>query len=226
MRRLISDGLEVHFTFSTHEDEARKMEAEEGARAHQVNFEETWSPPELSLDVLVNNAGVNLSGRPFFNDDREVLQRTFLVNVDAAVRLATTYAPGMIERHYGRIVNINSIYGYRGPAKRMSYVASKFALRGATLSMSRDLAAYGITVNEVNPGPVRSRMLDSMGQAAVGEGRFDSLADYYSDVIEGVPIGSLIAPEDIANVVSFLSQPAARAITGVSIPVDGGILAG
>ena len=223
VRRFATDGYVVHFQYCHREQAARAFELELGARGHQIDFLKAWNVPPLEIDVLINNAGVNLSGRhlPDVSDDE--LASSLEVNVVTAFRFSRDYVNGMISNRWGRIININSLYGVRGAEWRLSYTVSKHALKGLTVSMARDLACHGITVNDICPGPVKSRMLDEMGRLAVSAGRASSIEDYFTGVGGAVPIGRLIRADEVAAAAAFLASDLAASCTGVALRVDGGI---
>ena len=223
VRRLASLDYELHFSYCNSNAEAKALVKETGAHAHRIDYRGSWEPPPIEVDVLVNNAGVNLSGHDYSATTDEELQMTLCVNVLAPVRLCRHFAPGMAERGFGRIVNINSLWGIAAPAMRLSYSMSKFALRAMTGTLAQELASFGVTVNDVCPGPVDTSMLRAMGAAAVANGEFKSIEGYLDSVSHEVPIGRLIDPRDVIDAVVFLLSPGAATWTGQAIRVDGGL---
>ena len=224
VRRFAEDGYDLELTYNTNVEQAHEFESHYGARLHHIDYLRDWQAPESQVDVLINNAGVNLSGLPLAETTDDELRNSFEVNVVAAARLAREFSPGMKQRGFGRIININSLYGLRGPALRLSYAMSKFAMRAMTGSLSQELAPFGITVNDICPGPVNSAMLRRMGERAVEVGRFSDVDQYLAEVGSEVPIGRLIEPSEVAAVAAFLAGPSAAACTGLAIRVDGGML--
>ncbi len=224
VRSFVANGYRVAFSYNRHMDQARALAAEYDLEIYEIDFLSDWTPPTEAPDILINNAGVNLSGHSLeHTTDREIESST-QVNLLAPLRLARQYAPSMIEKGFGRIININSLYGLYAPALRLSYSVSKFALRAMTMTLSQELAPYGITVNDVCPGPVDSDMLRKMGAEAVARGRFTDLQHYLAAVADDVPIKRLISAEDVAAVALFLASDQASACTGQAICVDGGLL--
>ena len=224
VRALAAAGDSVTFTYRSKPDAADRLAAECGATACHLDLERDWTPPALDIDVLVNNAGISLSGHAIWDTPDEDLQRSLTVNYLAPVRLIRHYSAGMRERGFGRIVNINSLYGLTAPARTLGYTASKHALRAATRSLAQELAPYGITVNDVCPGPVDSEMVRSRGDVAVAAGRVASIAAYLDEFAARVPLGRLIAAEEIAQAVAFLTGEGSAALTGLAVRVDGGML--
>lgn len=225
VRRFARDGHRVTFTWAHSAEEAHELAAELDVRSLHLDMLADWNPPDVHVDVLVNNVGVNLSGHGVDAVTDVELQTTFKVNVLGAVRLAQAYLPAMANRGFGRIVNINSLYGLTVPAHRLSYGVSKFAMRAVTSSLAQEFARHGVTVNDVCPGPVDSAMLRAMGQTAVDHGRSASLTAYLADVAREVPIGRLIAATEVAAATAWLASAESGACNGVALRVDGGALA-
>jgi len=224
VRSFVESDYRVTFSYNRHHEQALELSRRYNVTAHQINFRSDWQPPKTNVDILINNAGVNLSGH-LFNDtsDDEVLISN-QVNLMAALRFSRQYAPRMTTKKYGRIININSLYGLTAPPRRLSYSISKFALRALTMTLAQELAPFGITVNDICPGPVDSDMLRAMGAEAVARGRYPSVSAYLEAVGSEVPIGRLITPEEVAAVALFLASDAASACTGQAICIDGGLL--
>jgi NAD(P)-dependent dehydrogenase (short-subunit alcohol dehydrogenase family) len=164
------------------------------------------------IDILVNCAGIS-----FFIDPTELTpeqwDHTFAVNLDGAWQFCQAVMPVMKANHYGKIVNIASAAGLMGMPKAPHYVASKHGLIGLTRALAADLGPYGINVNAICPGatltPMQTRSVSDVF-------REESLKRY--------PLGRLGQPGDIANAALFLASGAADWITGVALPVDGGLL--
>lgn len=226
VERLANEGHTIHFSFCSSEAEARELESSLGATAHHIDYSTEWAPPISQADILINNAGINLSGHDVLATSQEEIEATLCVNFGAAMRLCQHFVPEMKARTWGRIVNVNSLYCLLRPRIRLSYTTSKFALRALTGTLAAELASSGITVNDVCPGPVDSQMLRTMGQLAVEAGRYGSLEEYLQGVGRDVPIGRLISPAEVAEAVAFLISDLAGACTGLSLRVDGGMGSG
>jgi len=129
--------------------------------------------------------------------------------------------PGMIERGFGRIVNVASTAGLKGYAYVSAYCAAKHALVGLTRALAAETAARGVTVNAVCPGYTDTDLVrDSIERVAAKTGRAqaDVLPEYQRDA----PIGRLIRPEEVAAAVVYLCSPEAAAITGTTLAIAGG----
>jgi NAD(P)-dependent dehydrogenase (short-subunit alcohol dehydrogenase family) len=223
VRRFTQAGHEVSFSYNSNAVRAKELAAETGARAYALDFSRDWQAPGLDVDILVNNAGVNLATEEIFGTSDAEIETTMRINFYAPVRLIRQYGQGMRERGFGRIVTINSGMGLVPPARRLSYGASKHAMRAATRSLAQELAPSKITVNDVCPGPVDSFMFRAKAQAAVDAGRFPDTAAYLADFLAKVPTGSFILADEVAAAVAFLAAEDSGSITGVALRVDGGM---
>ncbi len=164
-----------------------------------------------SVEVLVNNAGISLiSVMQDVTDDqwRDVLD----TNLSGAFYLSREVLSGMISQKNGRIIHIGSMWGKVGASCEVAYSAAKAGLRGLTLSMAKELAPSGITVNCVEPGVIQTEMNANLG------------ADVLTSLIEETPVGRLGTPVDVASAVIFLASDVASFITGQMLAVDGGFV--
>jgi len=164
-----------------------------------------------AVRYLVNNAGVNRPGM-LENTTVEDLDYAMAVNVRAAMVLTQAFAPGMRAAGFGRIVNISSRAAL-GKTGRTAYSAAKAGLIGMTRTLCLELAASGITVNAIAPGPVATELFDR-GHPPGGEKR--------QRVIDGIPVKRVGTPEDVARAVVFLLSPDSGYITGQTLFVCGG----
>ncbi|KAG8725053.1 hypothetical protein FRC09_009327 [Ceratobasidium sp. 395] len=160
------------------------------------------------IDVMVANAGI-LRRATLLDLTDEDFDQVYAVNVKGLLYCYRAAAREMIPRGGGRIIGACSGAGTRGAPEVGAYSASKFAVRGLTQTAAREWGKHGITVNTYAPGPVDTDMFTS----AVGKGQAVSVT----------PTGRITAPEEVASLVSFLASPAARNITGQSIPMNGGL---
>lgn len=164
----------------------------------------------LQVDVLINNAGIN-KNQPF----EEISAQDFLqiqqINVVAPLMLCQAVLPGMRQRHWGRIVNISSVWGKISKAHRASYSTSKFGLDGMTAALAAEVAADGILANCVAPGftdtELTQRMLGPQG---------------IRELVAQVPLGRLASVEEIARLVCWLGSEQNSYVSGQNIAIDGG----
>ena len=172
-------------------------------------IEDKWGP----VEVLVANAGINKDGllmRMSEEDWDDVLD----TNLKAAWRVAKRASRAMTKARTGRMVFMSSVVGYFGSPGQTNYGASKAGLVGLARSITRELGARGITANVVAPGPVATDMLNELGDE--GAARLTDL----------VPLQRAASPEEVAAAVTFLASPEASYISGVVLPVDGGMAMG
>lgn len=165
------------------------------------------------LDVLVNNAGVSCIRRAQ-DTSTEQFRRVLEINLVGAFIAARAAGKVMLAQRSGSIINIASIAGLVGIADRVAYNASKHGLVGMTRTLAAEWGGHGVRCNAICPGWVKTEM-DAADQA--GGSYMDA------DITDRVPMGRFASPEDIANAVSFLADPAASGfINGQAIAVDGG----
>lgn len=165
-----------------------------------------------TIDVLVNNAGAHEKA-PFTQEGEDLWQRMYRVNVLGAVFPSQAVVRHMQQRGQGTIVHIASKAGVVGEPGHVAYSAAKGAVIAMTRAMAVELAAYGIRVNAVCPGPV---VTDMLLDAVPEEADREALA-------AKAPIGRLGKPEDIAGAALFLASPESAMITGQALSIDGGM---
>ena len=174
------------------------------------------------ISILVNNAGTVESG-PFAKADPSVFRTMWNVHLMGAVYATQAVLPGMIERGFGRIVNVASTAGLKGYAYVSAYCAAKHALVGLTRALALETATRGVTINAVCPGFADTELIrDSIERVATKTGR--ARADVLAEYTRGAPIGRLIRPEEVAAAVLYLCSPEAAAVTGTTLAVAGGEL--
>ncbi len=159
------------------------------------------------IDVLVNNAGI-YPFKSFLEMTLEDWDKVMNVNLRGVFIVTKAVVPHMIKQKYGRIINISSIAGQRGIAQLVHYCASKAGVDGFTRALAVELAPYGITVNAIAPGIIKTP-----GTIRAG---------IVEDFSKLVPLGRAGEPEDIANLVAFLASDEASWITGQVYVIDGG----
>jgi NAD(P)-dependent dehydrogenase (short-subunit alcohol dehydrogenase family) len=167
------------------------------------------------VDILVNNAGIS-HGASLARTDGDVWRQDISVNLSGAWYCASAVLPAMKERRSGAIVNIgsvNGLAGYGDPA----YSAGKAGMVSLTRSMAMELGRYGIRVNIVCPGTVRT---------PIWEHRVARKPEILAELTRWYPLGRVADPIDVAKAVAFLASDDAAAITGIVLPVDCGLTAG
>lgn len=176
------------------------------------------------VDVLVTNAGGPPAG-PFENHSPEAWEAAVRQNLTSVVELTRAVLPGMRERRWGRIINVTSI-AVKQPVDNLILSNSiRAAVTGFARTLANEVAAHGITVNNVMPGYTRTQRVDDLA-ARTAELRGTSAADERA-VWEGqIPMARLGEPSEFAAMVAFLASERASYTTGASIPVDGGWIRG
>lgn len=166
-----------------------------------------------AADVVVNNAGIALI-RPAESTTAEQFRRVLEINLLGPFLIAKAFAPAMLERKSGCIVNVASIAGLAGVADRAAYNSSKHGLIGLTRTLAAEWGGRGVRCNAVCPGWVKTPMDD----ASQGEGAYSD-----DDITGRVPMGRFASPDDIARAIAFLADPEQSAfINGHTLVVDGG----
>jgi len=164
------------------------------------------------IQILVNNAGVTRDGLVLRMDD-DAWQEVIDTNLKGTFLFCKAAGAVMMRARYGRIINISSVSGLMGNPGQANYSASKAGVIGFSKTIARELASRGITVNVVAPGFITTDMTDVLPEKLKAE------------VKERIPLRRLGAPEDIADMVCYLSGPGASYVTGQVIAVDGGMTA-
>jgi 3-oxoacyl-[acyl-carrier protein] reductase len=222
-KALADDGADVTISYAASADKADAVVKElrkkgvraEAFRADQANTKEVEGLVETvvkrfgRLDILVNNAGVFASG-PVHDRANNLaeLERLFAINVGGVATAVRTAAPLMPDG--GRIISIGSVAGDTSPWPGIAdYSATKGAVAAYTRGWARDLGPRGITVNNVQPGPIDTDMAPQEGEVADG-------------LKARTVFGRYGKPEEVAAAVAFLASPAAAYITGTTLNVDGG----
>jgi 3-hydroxybutyrate dehydrogenase len=201
--------------------EAEALACDLGQREQTTALVERAASAFGPLDVLVNNAGIGSSAdpRPLAEFRDAFWDETLEVNLTAPYLLSKAALPHMRAQRWGRIVTVASINGRIPSPFSGAYVASKHGVIGLMRTLALEHAGEGITVNCVNPGPVRTRVNDK--RIAFDAERLGLDVEAYERGL--TPVGGRLEPEDIAPLVVYLASDAARMITGQAYNVDGGV---
>lgn len=161
------------------------------------------------IDILVSNAGVTKDAT-LRKMSKEQWDTVLRINLDSVFNVTRQVVQGMMDRGYGRIVNISSINGQKGQMGQSNYAASKAGMHGFTMSLAQEVARKGVTVNTVSPGYIGTDMV-----MAVPE-------EIRNQIIAQIPVGRLGTPEEVAYLVDFLVSDQAAFITGADFAQNGG----
>lgn len=205
------------------EPAAKELADEIDGEAWAADLTDVAALAELTLevDVLVNNAGFqHVSAIEEF--DPVVLHRMLMLMVEAPFLLVRAALPYMYARGHGRIVNISSVHGLRASPNKAAYVTCKHALEGLSKATALEGAAHGVTSNCVNPGYVRTPLVDAQITAQARSNDIAEAEVLDEVLLAGTPIKRLVEPEEVASLVGHLASDDAAMITGSSSTIDGG----
>src|SRR2546421_2707768 len=168
------------------------------------------------VEILVNNAGWD-EMRPFLESDEPFWDRVIEVNFKGGLRTTRRTVPAMLEREWGRVVNIGSDAGRVGSSLESVYSGAKGAVIAFTKTLARESARHGVTANTVCPGPTETPMLEEIAAAGGDASRvIDAMT-------RAVPMRRLGQPDEVAAAVAFLASEHAGFITGQTLSVSGGL---
>ncbi len=221
---LAKENIKVIFTYSSDEDGANetiKLASEQGttpiaiksdvSSVESVDALFTQIESEFgAVTILVNNAGITRDTLLMRMKDDD-WQKVIDTNLSGAFYTMRRASRAMMKNRWGRIINISSIGAYYGPVGQANYAAAKAGIIGMTRSVAREFASRNITANVVAPGAIDTAMTDAT-------------SDEWRETMEKtIPLGRFGTPDEIANAVAFLASDNAEYITGVVLPVDGGV---
>ncbi len=221
--RLASDGAKVAIVdmAETGAETAREIEHASGRQAafvkanisDEADVKRAVAEVEAVLgpiDILVNNAGITRDNLMLVMSEAD-WDAVLTVNLKGAFLVSKAVLRGMIRRRRGSIVSISSVVGRRGNAGQANYSAAKAGLIGLTKSLAREVASRNIRVNAVAPGYIETDMTAALGEQA------------RKALVDAIPLGRIGSPDTVADAVAFLAGDSASFITGVVLPVDGGL---
>lgn len=175
-----------------------------------------------AVDVLVNNAGI-ASSAPVKRQSLEEWNRLIAVNATGTFLCTQAFLPAMVERGWGRVINVASVAGKMGGAYIGAYSASKHAVVGFTRSLAQEVATTGVTANAICPGYVDTEMTDySVARIVEKTGAGEDDARRRLEAVS--PQQRLIEPEEVAFLVAMLCDERARGINGQALVIDGGMV--
>ena len=162
------------------------------------------------IDVLVNNAGItrDMTFRKMNKADWDAVIRT---NLDSVFNMTKQVMDGMVERKWGRVINVASVNGQKGAFGQTNYSAAKAGMHGFTKALALEVAKQGVTVNTISPGYIGTKMVTAIPQDILD-----------SKILPQIPVSRLGKPEEIAGLVAYLASDEAAFVTGANISINGG----
>jgi len=162
-----------------------------------------------AIDVLVNNAGITRD-RLFVKMSREDWDAVIDTNLNSMFNVTKQVVPGMLERSWGRIIQISSVNGEKGQAGQTNYSAAKAGMHGFTMALAQELAGKGITVNTVSPGYIGTEMVRAIKP------------EILEKIVAQIPVKRLGTPEEVASIVAWLAGADSGYTTGANFSCNGG----
>ena len=163
-----------------------------------------------NIDVLVNNAGITRD-RMFIKMSPDDWKQVIETNLNSMFNVTKQVVGDMVEKGWGRIINISSVNGAKGQAGQTNYSAAKAGMHGFTMALAQELAAKGVTVNTVSPGYIGTDMVKAIRP------------DVLEKIVSGVPVKRLGEPSEIASIISWLASDEGSYSTGADFAVNGGL---
>jgi acetoacetyl-CoA reductase len=163
-----------------------------------------------SIDILVNNAGVtrDMTFKKMTKSDWDLVMHT---NLDSVFNMTKQVMDGMLERAWGRVINVSSVNGQKGAFGQTNYSAAKAGIHGFTKALALEVAKKGVTVNTISPGYIGTKMVTAIPAEVLN-----------SKILPQIPLGRLGKPEEVAGLIIYLASDEAAFVTGANISINGG----
>ena len=199
----LSQTREMGFDFKAYECDVADYDSAQQAIAR---IAEEVGP----IDVLVNNAGItrDMTFKKMDKPNWDLVMRT---NLDSIFNMTKPVCDGMVERGWGRIINISSVNGQKGAFGQTNYSAAKAGIHGFTKALALEVARKGVTVNTISPGYIGTKMVMAIDKEVLD-----------TKIIPQIPMARLGKPEEVAGLVAYLASDEAAFVTGANIAINGG----
>ena len=162
------------------------------------------------VDILVNNAGIT-KDMTFRKMDKAAWDAVIRTNLDSVFNMTKHVYDGMMDRGWGRIINVSSVNGSKGAFGQTNYAAAKAGMHGFTKALALESARKGVTVNTISPGYIGTKMVTAIPKDVLD-----------SKILPQIPVGRLGKPEEIAGLIIYLCSEEAAFVTGANIAINGG----
>jgi acetoacetyl-CoA reductase len=163
-----------------------------------------------AVDVLVNNAGITRD-MTFKKMDKVNWDAVMRTNLDSLFNMSKQVVDGMVERGWGRVINVSSVNGSKGAFGQTNYSAAKAGVHGFTKALALEVAKKGVTVNTISPGYIGTKMVTAIPEDILN-----------SKILPQIPVGRLGKPEEVAGLIIYLASEEAAFLTGANIAINGG----
>jgi acetoacetyl-CoA reductase len=163
-----------------------------------------------AVDILVNNAGITRD-MTFKKMDKVNWDAVMRTNLDSLFNMSKQVVDGMVERGWGRVINVSSVNGSKGAFGQTNYSAAKAGVHGFTKALALEVAKKGVTVNTISPGYIGTKMVTAIPQDILD-----------SKILPQIPVGRLGKPEEVAGLIIYLASDEAAFLTGANIAINGG----
>ena len=162
------------------------------------------------IDILVNNAGItrDMTFKKMTKGDWDAVMRT---NLDSCFNMTKQVMDGMVDRGWGRVINVSSVNGQKGAFGQTNYAAAKAGIHGFTKSLALEVAKKNVTINTISPGYIGTKMVTAIPKEILD-----------SKILPQIPVGRLGKPEEVAGLIIYLCSEEAAFVTGANISINGG----
>jgi acetoacetyl-CoA reductase len=163
-----------------------------------------------AVDILVNNAGItrDMTFKKMTKSDWDAVMHT---NLDSCFNMTKQVMDGMVDRSWGRVINVSSVNGQKGAFGQTNYSAAKAGIHGFTKALALEVAKKGVTINTISPGYIGTKMVTAIPKEILD-----------SKILPQIPLGRLGKPDEVAGLIIYLCSEEAAFVTGANISINGG----